>query len=460
MISTRNVLKLQLVVTLFFMVSCSVDQDPSSKANGTLKTDGPLYSVPKPKKIYPDSILRQVLDRELSLAAKGISQKSTATSMEIDKTNPKKVYVHYLPWFQSKAYDGYWGQHWTMANRDPDLQDENGLQEVASFYNPLIGAYSSSDPYLQEYHFLLMKLCGIDGVIFDWYGSRNLHDYGLIKTATESFIPKLENVDLEFSIMYEDRVAFMETNDVASNPVGRAKQDFRYIRDVYFKSSNYLKVNGIKCISMFGPHHITKAEQWNTIYNVFDNEDAPYLLSLWGMKAPLGTHFKGEFLWVAEDHLLAKDYYYNTYAHSNFMTIGSAYPGFASYYEAGGWSDGINSWVLPKYEGLTFVESLNASHAQSADFIQIITWNDFGEGTMIEPTAQFGFLYLEMLQDYTGVTFTADDLSVCVRLYKARLRYRDNPTVMNLLDASYNYMKVLNIELVDVILQAIDRYYS
>jgi hypothetical protein len=31
---------------------------------------------------------------------------------------------------------------------------------------------------------------------------------------------------------------------------------------------------------------------------------------------------------------------------------------------------------------------------------------------------------------------------------------------MNLLDASYNYMKALNIELVDVILQAIDRFYA
>jgi hypothetical protein len=454
--STQNVLRYQLLIALCLIISCSTDQDANLESTTTL----PTYRLPEPKHVYPDSILRQVLDRELALTAKGVRRKDNSNPMTIDKTNPKKVYVHYLPWFQSKSYDGYWGQHWTMANRNPDQSDANGLQQIASYYNPLIGAYSSSDPYLQEYHFLLMKLAGIDGVIFDWYGSRDVHDYGLIKTATETFIPKLENVDLEFSIMYEDRVAYMESLNTPMTPVARAQQDFEYIRDVYFTSANYLEFDGIKCISMFGPHYISQATQWDSIYEVFLENEQPYLLSLWGMKAALGTHFKGEFLWVSEDHLQAKTYYYNTYADSNYMTIDSAYPGFASYYEAGGWTDGINSWVLPQYDGLTFVESLNASTAASSDFIQIITWNDFGEGTMIEPTSQNGFMYLQMLQEYTGVSYSEADLAVCVRLYNARIKYRDNSTVMNLLDASYNYMKALNIELVDTILQAIDRFYA
>ena len=449
--------KLQMLALGIIAVSCSTDPEITNH-----KQPEANFKLPRPSTTYSDSILRQTLDRELQLIELKKSQKGTVATagMDIIKTNPKKVYVHYLPWFQSKGYDGYWGQHWTMTNRNPDRFDANGHREVASYYNPLIGPYSSSDEYLQEYHFLLMKLCGIDGVIFDWYGSRDIHDYGLIKQATETFIPKLENVDLDFSIMYEDRVAYMEEGGVLINPLKRAKQDFRYINNVYFRSSNYMKVNGIKCISTFGPHYITKAQHWNKIHDIFPDNDKPYLLSLWGMKDALGEYFKGEFLWVAEDHLLAKDYYYNTYANTNVVTIDSAYPGFASYYADGGWSEGINEWVLPKYDGLTFIESLNASTSTTADFIQIITWNDFGEGTMIEPTTQFGFTYLQMLQEYTGVSYTEEDLAVCVRLYEARLKYRDNVTVMNLLDASYNYMKALNIELVDVILQAIDRFYA
>ncbi|GGD09167.1 glycoside hydrolase family 71/99-like protein [Hyunsoonleella pacifica] len=452
----NKLLKIQLLLWSFIIISCSTDQESINQEN----TDFSFYSIPEPSIIYPDSVLREVLDRELKLMRKGLTQKADTLGMVIDKENPKKVYVHYMPWFQSKSYDGYWGQHWTMTNRNPDNYDAQGQQEVASYYNPLIGAYSSSDEYLQEYHFLLMKLCGIDGVIFDWYGSRDIHDYGLIKTATETFIPKLENIDLEFAVMYEDRVAYMENTSVAIDPVKRAKQDFKYINDVYFKSSNYLEFNGIKSISMFGPHHITEKQQWDDIYSVFPEDEQPYLLSLWGLKGSLGDNFKGEFLWVAQDHLLAKEYYYNTYADSNYMTIGSVYPGFASYYTDGGWSDGSNSWVLPKYDGLTFVESLNASTNNASDFIQIITWNDFGEGTMIEPTTQFGFTYLQMLQEYTGVSYSEQDLAVCARLYNARMQYRDNITVMNLLDASYTYMKVLNIEQVDMILQAIDRFYT
>ena len=34
-----------------------------------------------------------------------------------------------------------------------------------------------SDPAVLEYHVLLMKLGGIDGVIVDWYGQDNYYDY-------------------------------------------------------------------------------------------------------------------------------------------------------------------------------------------------------------------------------------------------------------------------------------------
>jgi glycoprotein endo-alpha-1,2-mannosidase len=142
------------------------------------------------------------------------TQKRQPAASEVIKSNSKKVYVHYMPWFSNLEQDGFWGQHWTMINKDPNVMDANGKREIASHYYPLIGPYSSNDNDLQEYHLLLMKLSGIDGVIFDWYSSRDVNDYNALKTSTESFIKEIEDVGLEFAIMYEDKTAqYTATND-------------------------------------------------------------------------------------------------------------------------------------------------------------------------------------------------------------------------------------------------------
>jgi len=57
-----------------------------------------------------------------------------------------------------------------MDHFDPDTVNVSGERQIASWYYPLIGPYDSSDPAVLEYHVLLMKLAGVDGVIVDWYG--------------------------------------------------------------------------------------------------------------------------------------------------------------------------------------------------------------------------------------------------------------------------------------------------
>ena len=83
-------------------------------------------------------------------------------------TNAKPVMVYYMPWYAAKPFSGEWGWHWTMNHFNPDTLNASGEQQIASWYYPLIGPYDSSDPAVLEYHVLLMKLAGIDGVIVDW----------------------------------------------------------------------------------------------------------------------------------------------------------------------------------------------------------------------------------------------------------------------------------------------------
>ncbi|AXT53162.1 hypothetical protein D1818_20890 [Aquimarina sp. BL5] len=449
----RFTIKFSAIIFIVFFYSCEKDQLPRKEIE--IITSQKIQDT-----TYTDAQLQKVLNEELDIIERVKKDYiKDISGMNVKKENPKKVYIHYMPWFQSKDFDGYWGQHWTMTNKNPENIDMNGKREIASYYYPIIGPYSSSDPHLQEYHFLMMKLAGVDGVIFDWYGNRDLHDYENIKSATESFINTLEDLDFDFSIMYEDRVAMQAYDQqLSSSIIEAAQEDLQYINDTYFSSPNYIKYNDKNLLFVFGPHHITTQQEWDSIFSVLPVNDRPDFLTLWASNNLVGQNATGEFLWVAQDHLNAHEHYYNTYDIQNMITVGSSYPGFKSYYEEGDWLQGINSWSINHNQGQTFAETLNYTHHELSDFIQIITWNDFGEGTMIEPTQEFGFIYLQLLQQYTGVEYTASDLNVALELYQTRKKFQDNTIAQKYLDRTYKYIKNQNLKRADKIIKAVNRF--
>src|SRR5207249_2681279 len=79
-----------------------------------------------------------------------IGFQATCQPIQVPKTNPTKVYMHYMPWFEAPenpvAGGTYsWGWHWTMNTKNPNVIDGSGKRQIASHYYPLIGPYSSKD---------------------------------------------------------------------------------------------------------------------------------------------------------------------------------------------------------------------------------------------------------------------------------------------------------------------------
>src|SRR6266850_238585 len=115
----------------------------------------------------------------------------------------KPVMAYYMPWFTAKPLSDQWGWHWTMDHFNPDVVSASGERQIASWYYPLIGPYDSSDPAVVEYHVLLMKLAGIDGVIVDWYGFAPYWDYGINNQAAARLFDFTRKAGLKFSVCYE-----------------------------------------------------------------------------------------------------------------------------------------------------------------------------------------------------------------------------------------------------------------
>jgi len=376
--------------------------------------------------------------------------KSDTTTLTVDsvgpqpvvKTNTQKVYVHYLPWFETPATspDGKWGQHWTMANENPDIIT-NGKRQIASYFYPMTGPYASSDRDVIDYQLLLMKYSGIDGVIVDWNGTHNVYDYPLIKRNTDSLFSRIPNAGLQFSICYED-AQLANVKAIANiDTVTAAQQDFAYLQSAYFGSKSYAKINNQPLLLNFGPQGMKTPNDWQQAFSGLSVK--PRLLPLAYEDNITGNAASGEFIWVQSSNLTNLQNFYSQRAPSLSTWVAGAYPGFQDFYKPGGWG---NTLFLISYNGTgTLTSTLNLAKSANAQYLQLITWNDYGEGTMIEPTDDFGFTFLQAIQQYTGVKYTVTELQLIYKWYTLRVKYKGNTTNETQLTLAYNYLVSLQV---------------
>ncbi|MGH7741519.1 MAG: endo-1,3-alpha-glucanase family glycosylhydrolase [Candidatus Eiseniibacteriota bacterium] len=358
--------------------------------------------------------------------------------------------AHYMPWFQAKPYQATWGWHWTMNHYNPDLIDGLGRRNIASHYYPLIGPYDSRDPDVTEYHALLMKVAGIDGAIVDWNGYSSLYDYPLGNIATLGIFNALSAAGLRFAICYEDQSIAQQINNGRITPaqaVGQAQFDMQYIIDHWSNKPAYLTLDGKPVLLNFGPQYFYAEADWASILSVYSGGAQFYPLN-----DRLGTVAAGAFpwppMWLTGGGVLTPEMQ-NSYL-DNFHSIAASWPSFVSGAWPGFYDIYQEAGVQPSYGfldargGLTFSETTDRALAASPEIIQLVTWNDFGEGTNIEPTQEFGFQYLEHVQDvargFGTFPFAAGDLTMPYDIFSLRKSRHGDAAAMAGLNQAAGYL--------------------
>ncbi len=353
-----------------------------------------------------------------------------------------------MAWYQTPNVSGAWGWHWTMNHYNPNTVDDAGRAEIASQVYPVIGPYDSRDPDVLDYQLGLMKLSGIDGVIVDWYGPDNYRDYALINAATHMLFDAVSRAGLLFAICYEDRSIGFRVSDGQIRPsraIDHGREVVDYLATEWLQSPNYLVHAGRPVLFVFGnPPYFDTAEDWDGIFvnrkprPLLVTEDDPVIADEPARFAwpPMSRAAGGELTPEALDSYL-RDFYTNTAGDA--FRVAAAFPGFHDIYaEAGA---GVSYGYLDAADGATLRHTLDLALAADPDVIQLVTWNDYGEGTVLEPTREFGARYLEILQDARrasiepGFAFVAADLDLPGRLLDLRRRYRSDPAVAPTLNA-------------------------
>lgn len=321
-----------------------------------------------------------------------------------------RLLVHYMPWYATKDVSGEWGWHWTMNHFDPEQIKWDDQRKIAAHDYPLIGPYDSGDDHALECHALLMKIAGLDGVIIDWYGTSDLNDHALNHRNTQKFIPWLKKAGLSFAVCYEDQAVKSLKN---GEDVKQAIQDLHWAEAHFFADPSYLRQDGRPVLLVFGPQHLQWKFELSSQPLVFG---LPHLVKKNGLDGAFGWPpvTAGKTLkpeqWKKEIDLIYSE---------KTPFIATAFPGFKDIYQQAGVHASYGG--IASRSGLTLSESLAQALESKAPLIQIATWNDYGEGTMIEPTRGNGFRYLEKLPRCGSPA----DLRLPVMLYQLRKRGGD-----------------------------------
>lgn len=365
---------------------------------------------------------------------------------QVEKTNPLKVYMHYMPWFETPDTLGgnQWGFHWKFANRNPNIVDGQGRRQIASHFYPMIGPYASRDPDVIEYHLLLMKYSGADGIMIDWYGVQGTNgDIGNLLTSSNAIVDQVDDVGLQFGVVLEDRFSANVMNGQAN---------VAYLRDNYFDRPEYIRsgASDDPLMMVFGPITFQQPSDWTQIL-ASAGEDVD-LLTLWYESADAGDNADGEFAWIYEDAGLdnydshVKNFY--RYRAPGLTTAaGIAFPGFEDFYEEGGLGE-VVPFDIPHDNGQTLATTLALAnqYQNQMDMLQLATWNDFGEGTVFEPTVETGFDYLLQLQQFTGTPFGQSELELVYQLYRARKSFAGDTTKQSELDEVAELLAALQLD--------------
>lgn len=349
-------------------------------------------------------------------------------AVPVSKTNQMNIYVHWMPWFETDTSNslnaGKWGWHWTMNTCNPNTVPANGNRQIASHYYPLTGPYASGDETILDYQCLLMKYAGVDGVMADWYGANGDNAMALHKSNTEAMFRVLKRAGLKMAVVYED-----QTLANASDKVVQARTDMKYLAKTFFKDEAYAKVDNRPLLLDFGPQGMTSSKEWYRSFAVLATK--PFFMVLDGHSNLCNDNTypdnaQGEYSWVnpLPNYASAKNFKFY---------IGGAMPGFHDFYKEGG--SGGDYTTYDSEDGALFKRQLDAARKAGLSWLQISTWNDYGEGTTIEPTREYGYRYLVALQEFTGVTYRQADLELIYQWYLAKIKNPDSQQVKEAYDA-------------------------
>jgi len=278
-----------------------------------------------------------------------------------------KVYMHYLPWFS----EGEAGNHW---------QD-------GSVTKPLIGYYNSKSWATHIYHILLSSLIGIDGAVINVRTAYDQEAFDLFIASLKRIEAIYPSFDYSVAISYDDQ-------DMDDNTATTAMAHLK--NNILTTTNHYLYKDNAPVIFIWDYDGYLSSESYRDIVNSMFSEQIPILLKndLYLEAAENEMLINAFYPWVkgfSEDGSnwgeAYIDWFYATsldfvLTNKAQFIIGAVWPGFDD--RQASW--GQQRWI-DRNNGILYETLWSKIHEidGNIEWVIIETWNDFNEGSEIEP---------------------------------------------------------------------------
>ena len=261
-----------------------------------------------------------------------------------------KIYVHLMPWFGPS--------------------------------NHMNVGYDSADAVQVKRQVVDMISRGIDGAIVDWYGPQSTHH----NTATLNLMAEAElHPGFEFAIT-EDVGAVKN----AADPQQKLIDDLNFVNTTFAPSPAYMRRGGRPVIFFFGIETLSTPVDWNTVRASVQGNPLFIFRNSGGFTS---SQSNGGFAWLATQTTVTPNYmslpyldnfYSAALSHPSMHAFGSGFKGFDDSLAAWG-----NNRMIKQFCGQTWLSSLaeagkQYSSSNQLDNLQLVTWNDYEEGTELE----------------------------------------------------------------------------
>ena len=243
--------------------------------------------------------------------------------------------------------------------------------------------YYSDDPRQVGRQVEDMISRGIDGAIVDWYGT----DHPDLGRASVAFRDQAERHSGFSFVISEDKGALKNCMRKSGCDVTRRLiEDLNYAYDHFEKSPAYLQENGRPVVFFFDVN--LDPIDWGRVRQFVKGNPLFIFRNAGALKRPESD---GAFIWV--DHTGHRDMPYlddfykkaiDAHRSRPVISLGSAYKGFDD--RAASWSE---NRVTNQECGQIWLDTFAKvnryfSPSQPLEYLQVVTWNDYEEGTEIE----------------------------------------------------------------------------
>jgi len=298
---------------------------------------------------------------------------------------PREVLAFYYTWYGRPERHQKW-VHWKGV--DPERHTI-----ASSTHYPARGAYDSHDPDLIDWQMDMARVNGVTGFIATWWGKGSFED-----RAFRVVLDRAEKKRFKVTIYWET------VPGQGDAQIRRAVSDLVYLVRQYGKSPAFLKVGGRPVIFVYGRvMGQVPAESWPRIMEQARQQAGDFLLIADGYKDAHAALFDGIHTYNIAGRLRGKD------IEAIRLWAADAFPRAVQLARRHGCISCLT--IIPGYDdtrvrkpglqvdrrqGATYRVLWEEAIRAEPDWVLITSWNEWHEGSEIEPSWEDGERYLRL----------------------------------------------------------------